>query len=295
MGVLEGKVAVITGSSRGLGLGIAQAYSAEGAAVVLSGRSQGTLNAAVEAITAAGGKAIGVPTDVTNPAQMEALADAARAAFGRFDIWVNNAGLSAPYGRTLDVPVDRFTQVVHTNIGGVYTGSLIAVRQFVSQGSGKLINMLGRGDNKPVPYQNAYSSSKTWVRSFTMSLAGEYKHVPGIGIFAFNPGLVDTDMLRQVEAIEGFETKLAPLSTVMRFWANPPSVPAKQAVWLASSATDGKTGLKKTVLTPTKVVGGLLRDAGRRLTGKPAPDTTLTIHSVAPYLGNSAGEHKHGP
>ncbi|MFN8379923.1 MAG: SDR family oxidoreductase [Anaerolineae bacterium] len=290
MGVLQGKVAVITGSSRGLGLGIAQAYVKEGAAVVLSGRSQGTLNAAVQAITAAGGKAIGVPTDVTKPEQLQELADAAVAAFGRFDIWVNNAGLSAPYGRTLDVPVDDFTLLMHTNIGGVYIGSLIAMRQFVAQGSGKLINMLGRGDNKAVPYQNAYSSSKTWVRSFTMALAAEYKHIPGIGVFAFNPGLVDTDMLRQVEAIEGFEEKLAPLSTVMRFWANPPSVPAEKAVWLASPATDGKTGKKVTVLTPTKLVGGLLRDVGRRVTGRPAPDTTLNIHSVAPYTGSVAGE-----
>ena len=289
MGKLQGKVAVITGSSRGLGFGIAQAYSAEGAAVVLSGRSQGSLNAAVQSITAAGGKVIGVPTDVTSPVQMEALAEAAVSAFGRFDIWVNNAGLSAPYGRTLDIPVDDFTMLMHTNIGGVYTGSLIAMRQFVNQGSGKLINMLGRGDNKPVPYQNAYSSSKTWVRSFTMSLAAEYKYIPGIGVFAFNPGLVDTEMLREVAAIEGFESKLKPLSTVMRFWANPPSVPAETAVWLASSATDGKTGLKKTVLTPTKVVGGLLRDVGRRATGKPAPDTTLNIQSVPPYTGSVAG------
>lgn len=293
MGVLEGKVAVITGSSRGLGFAIAQAYAREGASLVLSARSRGTLDGAVQAITAAGGRAVGVPTDVTNPAQMEALADAARRAYGRFDIWVNNAGIGAPYGRTLDLSPEDFTSVVHTNIGGVYTGSLIAVRQFLGQGGGKLINLLGRGDDKPIAFQNAYASSKTWVRSFTLALAKEYKDGPGIGIFAFNPGLVDTDMLRQVDVIEGFEQKITPLSTVMRLWAEPATVPAERALWLASSATDGKTGLVVNVLGRRKVFGGLFKEAGRRVTRRPGLDTSLTIHSVPPYQGTAAGDHRH--
>jgi NAD(P)-dependent dehydrogenase (short-subunit alcohol dehydrogenase family) len=293
MGALQGKVAVITGSSRGLGLAIAQAYVREGAAVVLSARSQKTLDGAVQEITAAGGQAIGVPTDVTVPAQMEALADAARSAFGRFDIWVNNAGIGGPYGRTLDLSPEYFTNVVHTNIGGTYTGSLIAVRQFLGQGGGKLINLLGRGDDKPVAFQNAYSSSKAWVRWFTLSLAKEYKEYPGIGVYAFNPGLVDTDLLRKIDVIEGFESKVTPLSTVIRLWANPPSVPAEKAVWLASAATDSQTGLRVNILSRRKLFGGIFREAGRWITRRPAPDTSLTIHSVAPYQGNGVGEHRH--
>lgn len=294
MGVLEGKVAVITGSSRGLGLGIAEAYAREGAALVLSGRSQASLDTAVKTLKATGARVIGVPTDVTVPAQMEALAAAAVAEFGRFDIWVNNAGMSGTYGRTLDMSPEAFTQVVHTNIGGVYTGSLIAVRQFLEQGGGKLINLLGRGEDKPVAFQNSYASSKAWVRSFTLALAGEYKDTqPGIGIYAFNPGLVDTEMLRQVDVIEGFEKKVAPLSTVMRLWAEPASVPAEKALWLASPATDGKTGLYVNVLGRRKVFGGLFKEAGRRIARRPAPDTSLTITSVPPYQGSAAGGHKH--
>ena len=293
MGALQGKVAVITGSSRGLGLAIAQAYVREGAAVVLSARSQKTLDAAVQELSAAGGRAIGVPTDVTVPAQMEALADAARSAFGRFDIWINNAGISGPYGPTLDTSPEDFTSVVHTNIGGVYTGSLIAMRQFLGQGGGKLINLLGRGDDKPVAFQNAYASSKAWVRWFTLALAKEYKDQPGIGVYAFNPGLVDTDLLRKVDVIEGFEEKIKPLSTVIRLWANPPSVPAEKAVWLASSATDGRTGLEVDILSRRKLFGGIFREAGRRITRRPAPDTSLTIHSLTPYQGDSAGDHTH--
>jgi NAD(P)-dependent dehydrogenase (short-subunit alcohol dehydrogenase family) len=293
MGLLQGKVAVITGSSRGLGLAIAQAYVREGSTVVLSARSKNTLDAAVQEIVAAGGQAIGVPTDVTVPAQMEALADAARTAFGRFDIWVNNAGIGGTYGPTLDLSPEDFTNVVHTNIGGTYTGSLIAMRQFVGQGSGKLINLLGRGDDKPVAFQNAYASSKAWVRWFTLALAKEYKDHAGIGVFAFNPGLVDTDLLRRVDVIAGYEKKVAPLSMVIRLWANPPSVPAEKAVWLASPATSGQTGLEVSVLSRRKLFGGLFKEAGRRITRHAAPDTSLTITTIPPYKGDSAGEHRH--
>jgi NAD(P)-dependent dehydrogenase (short-subunit alcohol dehydrogenase family) len=294
MGMLDGRIAVITGSSRGLGLAMAEAYAREGAALVLSGRSRSTLDAAVGSLRHKGARVIGVPTDVTVPAEMEALAAAAIAEYGRFDIWVNNAGISGVYGRTFEMSPESFTAVVHTNIGGVYTGSLIAVRQFTGQGSGKLINLLGRGDDHPVAFQNAYASSKAWVRAFTLALAKEYKDsAPGMGIFAFNPGLVDTDLLRKVEVIEGFEKKIQPLSTVIRLWGEPGSVPAERALWLASSATDGKTGLTVNVLGRRKQFGGLFGELGRIITRRPKPDTSLEITSLPPYQGDALGEHRH--
>jgi len=74
----------------------------------------------------------------------------------------------------MSIPPERIKKVVDTNIIGVYYGSLVAMRQLVTQGSGKLINLLGRGDSGPVPYQNAYASSKAWVKNFTQTLAREY-------------------------------------------------------------------------------------------------------------------------
>ena len=93
MGVLEGKVAVITGSSHGLGLAIAQAFAREGAAVVLAARSETSLNRAVDALTQQGLQASGLPTDVGDLSQVQALADHAIRKFGKIDIWVNNAGI----------------------------------------------------------------------------------------------------------------------------------------------------------------------------------------------------------
>lgn len=283
MGVLDGKVAVITGSTRGLGLAIAQAYAREGAAVVLAGRSEASLNQALHTVKQQGARVSGLVTDVSDLTQVEALAHHAVQEFGKIDIWVNNAGISAAYGPTLSLDPPQFERVLRTNIFGEYYGSVVALRYFLAHNkAGKLINLMGRGDKEPVPYQNAYASSKAWVRNFTLALAREYAKT-GIGIFAFNPGLVDTDLLRKVNVVEGYEKKVQPLSTVIRLWANPPSVPADKAVWIASSATDGKTGWEVRSLGTARLVGGLVNELRRRIMRQPAPDTSLTITPIKPY------------
>ncbi len=270
---------MITGASRGLGLAIAQAYAAEGANIVLAARTKETLDQAVNNLTNDGCQAVGFACDTSSYEEVEALAALAVNTYGKLDIWVNNAGISGPYGPSISVPVDRFERVLQTNIFGVYYGSYTAMKTFLPQGSGKLINILGRGSDQPVPNQNAYASSKGWVNSFTASLAKEYRHT-GISIIAFNPGLVLTEMLTEVEVVQGYGEKVNGLNTVIRLWANPPEVPAKKAVWLASSATDGKTGLNVSVLTPRVMVMGLVKEVLRKLSGKPSPTPAVHIREV---------------
>lgn len=279
MTILANKVAVITGSTRGLGRAIAEAYAREGAAVVISSRSPAAVTQTVEQLQAEGFRASGISCDVGDSAQVGSLARHAIDAFGGFDIWVNNAGLSSPYGPTIAVAPEAFTRVIQTNILGTYYGSLAAMQHFLERRQGKLINVLGRGDKKPVAMQNAYASSKTWMRSFTLALAQEYKK-SGIGVYAFNPGLVDTDLLHHVSAVEGYEKAMKPLETVIRLWSNPPEIPASKALWLASSATDGKTGLEVNVLSPSRLIGGLAREAWRRLTGDNPAAVDLVISSA---------------
>lgn len=279
MSTLTGKVAVITGSTRGLGLAIAQTYAQAGAAVIISSRTAPAVDAAVESFRAEGYQAAGQTCDVADLEQVQALRQLALDTFGGMDIWVNNAGLAGAYGPTLGVPPERFKQVIQTNIVGTYYGSRVAMQHFLGQKRGKLINMLGRGDGKPVPMQNAYAPSKAWVRSFTLALAKEYKK-SGVGVFAFNPGLVDTDMLRQIEVVPGHEEDVNPLRTVIRLWGNEPSVPAQKALWLASAATDGKTGLEVHVLTRTVALRGILAEGLRRLTGRTGQPVELVIRPV---------------
>src|SRR5512140_564216 len=102
MGILSGKVAVITGGTRGLGLATAQAFLREGASVVISARTQASVTKAVDGLKMAGGQVCGIACDVGSFAQVQALADFALQKYGQLDIWVNNAGIAGPYRPTMD-------------------------------------------------------------------------------------------------------------------------------------------------------------------------------------------------
>jgi NAD(P)-dependent dehydrogenase (short-subunit alcohol dehydrogenase family) len=217
--------------------------------------------------------------DVTDFSQVEALADHTLKTYGRLDVWVNNAGWSAPYGPTVHMSPERFLQVTRTNIQGAYHGSLIAMRHFLTHRRGKLINVLGRGERGPVPMQNAYSASKAWLKSFTLALAAEYKD-SGVGVFALSPGMMDTDMLLDVEVIQGYEERLRIFNGVVETLSQLPEIPAEKAVWLASSATDGKTGLLVRELTLGNLILLALRQPLNRLLRRPGRRVDVHIRSV---------------
>lgn len=284
--ILQNKVAVITGGSRGLGFAIAETYARAGAKVIIASRSSRSVAEAVKKLQENGAQAAGQACDVSDIQQVEALAEFAVRTFGWIDIWVNNAGLSAPYGPTAHVPSADFMNVINTNITGTYNGSVVAMRYLAAQKSGKLINLLGRGDKGSISNQNAYSSSKVWVRNFTKTLASEYKD-SGVDVFGFNPGLVKTEMLSDVHAISGFEGKMNPLRFIVLLWGNEAEVPAQKALWLASSATDGRNGAQVTVLTPWFMVSRLIKVFFGWLLKRPNDLMELNITSVEPAI--SAG------
>lgn len=282
-GILQNKVAVITGSSRGLGYAIAELYAREGAQVVIASRTQKAVDDAVRKLRENGAQAEGRACDVSDIQQVKALAEFAIQKFGGLDIWVNNAGISAPYGPTAHIPSSEVMKVIQTNITGTYNGSVVAVRHFIEQKRGKLINLLGRGDDGSVPLQNAYSSSKVWVRNFTQALAKEYAN-HGMDIFGFNPGLVRTEMLSNIDAIVGYEKKLNPLRYVTLIWGNDADVPAQKALWLASSATDGKNGMQVAVLTTWFKFARIIEAGWRWLLRKPIELMELNINSIEPEI-----------
>lgn len=281
MGVLDGKVAVITGSTRGFGLAVARAFVREGAAVVVSSRSAESVHQVVTELQAAGGRANGIPADVSDLEQVRNIAAHARTAFGRFDIWVNNAGVAGIYGPTMDIAPEAFVQTIETNILGVYYGSLVAMNYFLARGNGKLINVTGRGAREPVPFQNGYASSKAWIRNFTLALAKEYKGA-GVEVLLSSPGMMTTEMLTQVEVVHGYESRLKVMPTILRMWANPPEIPAEQIVHLASAATDGHTGIQVHAFNPLTILSGLVGEGLRRLTGRRTPEISIAFKSIPP-------------
>ena len=281
MGTLDGKIAVITGSTRGIGLAIAEAYAREGAAVVISSRTQAAVDATVQRLQEAGYRAAGLACDVSQPEQVSALAALAVQTFGKVDIWFNNAGLETAYGPTMSYSAQDFTKVVQTNILGVYHGSRTALQLFLPQRSGKLINMVGKGYKGPAPYQNAYGSSKAWVLSFTKALAQEYAD-SGVDILNFSPGMVITDMLTQFDVVQGHEHRLKAFPAVLRILGRKPDYPARKAVWAASSATDGKTGLLVNSFSLGVVLQGLFKEIARLIARRPSDLPEIHMRSVPP-------------
>jgi len=272
---------VITGGTKGLGFAMAEALGRAGATIYLCSRSANSVEGAVARLRSIGVTTEGRTCEVAERAQVEALAAQALAAYGRIDVWINNAGQSAPWGPTAHIPSARFDGVIETNIRGTYNGSVTAIRRFLEQGGGKLINVLGRGDGGSVPKQNAYTSSKAWVWNFTKALAAEYKGT-GVEIHGFNPGMVRTEMLSRVEAVSGWEKELLALKTVTAILGNDPGVPAAKALWLASPATDGKTGMMVKVITKGFMLRRGLWALGRLVTGRGFGEQDIAISLVEP-------------
>ena len=281
--MLKNRVAIITGGTRGLGFGIAKAFVQAGAKVFVASRSADSVEQSISVLRSMGGEVDGKVCDVGSLSDVEDISLRAVKQLGKIDIWVNNAGISAPYGPTIHIPYEEILKVIQTNILGTYHGSLVAMRYFLKQGQGKLINVSGRGDKGPVPLQNAYASSKSWVHSFTLALADEYKN-SGVGVYLFRPGIVDTDMLRKVEVIEGYQSRIEPLKKVIRMWGNKPEVPAMKAVWLASHATDGKTGLVVNVFNPRLMFWGLFRETLGRILRRDIEQIEIAVNTIEPDI-----------
>lgn len=279
-GALAGRVAVVTGSTEGLGLAIAAAFAEAGAAVVVSNHVPAEVARAVAWLRGRGALVAGHPCDVRELDQVGALAEAAAEAFGPIDLWVNNAGVTATQGPTAAVAPERFARVVATNILGTYHGSLVAVRHMAPRRRGKLINLVGQGERRPNPFGNAYGASKAWIRAFTLALAAE-ERASGLGIFTLNPGLLDTALTRRMTVVAGYEGRARAFDRVARLVAAPPEESARLALWLAGPATDGRTAIALRAPLARRLARGLVREAARALLGLPAPPRVV-YERVAP-------------
>lgn len=285
---LRGKTTVITGGSRGLGYSIAQAYAREGAGVVIGSRSSSSVEKAVEAIKKEGGRVAGLPCDVGQLGQVQALAQYAVDEFGGLDVWVNNAGLSCPIGPTVHIPIEMVDPLIETNIRGVYYGSYVAMHHFLPSGKGKLINVLGRGYKSATPRFNPYGAAKSWVYYFTKSLVKEYEGT-GVEILLFHPGLVKSDMMGHLTFVEGHvDQNMKVFQVIARMFSLDPEVSAEKAVWMASSHTDGKSGLMANLLSPKIMLKGAVREGYRRLIRKPTPLMDIEITEVPAAISLSA-------
>lgn len=191
-------VAVITGSTRGIGLGLAREFLRRGHGVVVSGRSSASVDKAMAALAEdAAGEAqlIGHACDVSELSQVQALWDAAVQHFGRVDYWINNAGLIHVYKNIAELPTDDFASIVKTNLSGVIHGTQVATAGLKTQdGGGWIYNMEGFGsDGMTRPGLTLYGTTKRAVTYFTACAIKELKDTP-VKVGYIQPGIVMTDL-----------------------------------------------------------------------------------------------------
>lgn len=171
---IAGKTFVVTGASSGFGRGVAAKLGTMQANVVLAARRTEALKDVAAEVTAAGGKALVVTTDVSRPADIQRLANGAVAQFGRIDVWINNAGVGA-IGPFENIPIEDHARIIDVNVKGVIYGSHAALRQFRKQGSGSLVNIGSVESKVPLAYQTTYAASKAAVLSLGRSLNEEIR------------------------------------------------------------------------------------------------------------------------
>jgi short-subunit dehydrogenase len=190
---LDRQVMVITGATSGIGLSTARAAAARGMRLVLAARNEQALTAVREDLTAKGAQVAVVAADVGDEAQVRSIAQAAIDAYGGFDTWVNNAGVSI-VGALSDTPTADQRRLFETNYWGVVYGSLIAVEHFRErEGGGVLINIGSTLGDLALPLQGASAASKAAVASFTKALRMELmaENAP-ISVTLVKPSTVDT-------------------------------------------------------------------------------------------------------
>ncbi|WP_397452741.1 SDR family oxidoreductase [Pseudomonas sp. NA-150] len=167
------KVALVTGAGSGIGRAVAQVMMEDGYSVVLAGRRPEPLNELVEIATAAGQNALAVPTDVRDPASVDALFATIEEVYGRLDVAFNNAGINAPAIPIDELPVEQWLNLINTNVTGVYLcarGAFGLMRKQSPQG-GRIINNGSISAHTPRPFTAPYTASKHAVLGLTKSLA----------------------------------------------------------------------------------------------------------------------------
>jgi NAD(P)-dependent dehydrogenase (short-subunit alcohol dehydrogenase family) len=193
---VSGRSVVVTGSTRGIGLGLAREFLGRGCQVTVVGRSQESVDKALADLDA-GDRAIGVPADVAHRAELQRVWDDAVAAFGRVDIWINNAGVSLPSKPLWETSEDDWHRIVDINYHGAVNGSAVAVTNMLDQGFGYVWNMEGFGSNGMTsPGITPYGTTKYGLTYLTKSLIKELKDKP-VGIGYLSPGIVITDLLME--------------------------------------------------------------------------------------------------
>ena len=189
--------AIVTGASSGIGEATAHRLAQEGASVVLAARREERLESLRDAIEAEGGTALVCPTDVTDRAQVQALADATLDAFGRIDVLVNNAGIM-PLSLMENLHEDEWEQMVDVNVKGVLHAVGAVLPAMMEQERGHIVNISSVAGRRTFPGSAVYSGTKFFVRALSERMRNELAPSHNIRVTSIEPGAVDTELTHTI-------------------------------------------------------------------------------------------------
>jgi NAD(P)-dependent dehydrogenase (short-subunit alcohol dehydrogenase family) len=241
---LSGQVVIVTGASKGIGVGVAKAFVEAGARVVLAARDKQALEAVAERI---GGETLAVPTDVSDEDAVAALVERTVSTFGRLDAAVNNAGGSHRPTKVADLTADMWDDVMSANLRGVFLCLRHEIPAMLASGGGSIVNMTSTAGIHPVSGTAAYTASKAAVIGLTRTAALDYA-AQGIRVNAIAPGPILTE---KIAALPEEMRKAAGQRTPVRRLGLPEEIGAA-AVWLCGPSSGFVTG------TTVPIDGGLV-------------------------------------
>jgi len=199
---LEGKIAIVTGASRGIGKAIALALAKEGASVMVTARSEiegrlpGTIHKTAEEIRALGGNALAVKTDVTREGEIDEMVQTVLERYGHIDVLVNNAGISIP-GTLVEVTTKRWDLVMGVNLRGTFLCTRAVLPSMMERRSGSIINLSSILGTRVISGGIPYGATKAAIERFTVGLAQEVREY-NIAVNALCPDYTDTEGLRKL-------------------------------------------------------------------------------------------------
>ena len=236
MSPLKGKVALVTGASRGLGEGAARALSAQGAAVMLMARDGAAVGTVAHSIVAAGGRAEALACDVADYAAIEGAVQMARKRLGGLDILVNNAGIIEPISELATSDPAAWANNIQINLVGAYHVVRAVLGGMLKGGGGTIVNVSSGAAHRPLEGWSAYCAGKAGLAMLTNAIALETGG-RGIRVFGFSPGTIDTDMQVKIRA-----SGMNRISRIPRGELSPVEHAVRGLLYLCDSASDDLIG-----------------------------------------------------